>query len=217
MTKYVKVNDVNLKGFHNYHQRPTPIIRNTRNVLITTLAIAIVPLMGRASNAQIKPLEYHKPTPPYKPQLIVKSPAQDFLDALKHKADVARHKTVVALRKARQKAALALEKQRAIEKAQADAHANVPVLAKPVYQTSGCTTYHSTGALEQLIMHESGGNTCATNAGGCFGLLQACPGQPLRDACGGNPTCQIAWFQANKTGGRSWETIWAEWQIKGWW
>lgn len=116
---------------------------------------------------------------------------------------------------AKEKARLAaLQKQRAAEAARIAHFENLP---KPVYHTSGCTTYHSTGALEQLIMHESGGNTCATNAGGCFGLLQACPGAPLREACGGNPTCQIAWFIKYKTGGRSWEQIWSLWQRQGWW
>ena len=94
-------------------------------------------------------------------------------------------------------------------------------VAAPVASTepSGCVTGYSTSnyALNQIIAHESGGRSCATNAGGCFGLLQACPGEPLRAACGGNPECQIAWFQANKTGGRSWEAIWALWQTQGWW
>jgi hypothetical protein len=89
--------------------------------------------------------------------------------------------------------------------------------ATPV--TGGCVSGYFTGqyALDQIISHESGGNSCATNSGGCFGLLQACPGYPLRDACGGNPSCQIAWFQSNKTGGRSWEQIWALWQTQGYW
>jgi len=86
-------------------------------------------------------------------------------------------------------------------------------------QADGCVTGYSTGnyALDQIISHESGGRSCAENSGGCFGLLQACPGAPLKAACGGNPDCQIAWFQANKTNGRSWEQIWALWQTQGWW
>lgn len=84
---------------------------------------------------------------------------------------------------------------------------------------SGCVTGYTSSnyALNQIIAHESGGRSCATNAGGCFGLLQACPGSPLRVACGGNPECQIDWFIRNKTGGRSWEAIWALWQTQGWW
>lgn len=85
--------------------------------------------------------------------------------------------------------------------------------------TGGCVTGYFTGqyALDQLISHESGGRSCATNAGGCFGLLQACPGYPLRAACGGDPGCQIQWFRDNKAGGRSWEQIWALWQTQGYW
>lgn len=88
-----------------------------------------------------------------------------------------------------------------------------------VRSAGGCVTGYTSSnyALNQIMQHESSGNSCATNAGDCFGLLQACPGAPLRAACGGNPTCQIDWFIKNKTGGRSWETIWALWQTQGWW
>lgn len=93
---------------------------------------------------------------------------------------------------------------------------------KPIVETvqpSGCVTGYSTSnyALNQIMAHESGGRSCATNAGGCFGLLQACPGAPLRTACGGNPECQINWFKVNKTDGRSWEQIWSLWQVQHWW
>lgn len=93
------------------------------------------------------------------------------------------------------------------------------VIAAPQPITLGCVTGYSTSnyALNQIMAHESGGRSCATNAGDCFGLLQACPGAPLRNACGGDPACQIAWFTANKTNGRSWEAIWALWQVQGWW
>ncbi len=90
---------------------------------------------------------------------------------------------------------------------------------EPIKSGSGCVSGYSTAdkSLNQLISHESGGNSCATNAGGCYGLLQACPGEPLRSACGGDPDCQIKWFVANKTGGRSWGEIWSLWQTQGWW
>lgn len=87
----------------------------------------------------------------------------------------------------------------------------------PKAVSGGCVTGYSTGsyALDQLISHESGGRSCAENAGGCFGLLQACPGYPLKVACGGNPSCQIKWFTANKLGGYgSWERAWATWQSR---
>lgn len=97
--------------------------------------------------------------------------------------------------------------------------APAPTPDPPPTTAGDCVTGYSTGeyALDQIISHESGGRSCATNAGGCFGLLQACPGAPLKAACGGDPVCQIAWFKANKTGGRSWDAIWALWQTQGWW
>lgn len=91
-------------------------------------------------------------------------------------------------------------------------------VAVPV-STGGCVSGYFTGDvyLDNIIRYESGGNSCATNPGGCFGLLQACPGYPLRAACGGDPGCQIAWFQANKTSGRSWAQVWQHELDYGWW
>jgi hypothetical protein len=85
--------------------------------------------------------------------------------------------------------------------------------------TGGCVTGWSSGDyyLDKIVVFESGGRSCATNPGDCFGLLQACPGAPLRAACGGDPGCQIAWFQANKTGGRSWAQVWQHELDYGWW
>lgn len=83
---------------------------------------------------------------------------------------------------------------------------------------SGCQTYFSGDVyLDNIIRYESGGNTCATNPGLCFGLLQACPGEPLRVACGGDPACQIQWFIDNKTGGRTWAQVWQHELDYGWW
>ena len=96
----------------------------------------------------------------------------------------------------------------------------VPAPSTPAPAASGgCVTGYSTGDyyLDKIIAYESGGNSCATNYLGCFGLLQACPGEPLQDACGGSPDCQIAWFQANKTGGRSWAQVWQHELDYGWW
>jgi hypothetical protein len=89
----------------------------------------------------------------------------------------------------------------------------------PAPTDSGCVTGYVSGDyyLDKVVAFESGGRSCATNPGGCFGLLQACPGAPLRAACGGEPACQIAWFQANKTGGRSWAEVWQHELDYGWW
>lgn len=84
---------------------------------------------------------------------------------------------------------------------------------------SACVTGYTSGDyfLDKVINYESSGNSCATNYLGCFGLLQACPGEPLREACGGDPACQIEWFQQNKTGGRSWAQVWQHELDFGWW
>lgn len=99
--------------------------------------------------------------------------------------------------------------------------------APAAISTGGCVTNYSSGNyyLDKIINFESGphnggqggGNSCATNGSGCFGLLQACPGAPLQAACGGDPACQIEWFAANKTGGRSWQQVWQHELDYGWW
>lgn len=100
-----------------------------------------------------------------------------------------------------------------------------PVAVAPVVipvTTSGCVTGYTTGdyAENALMQRESSGNSCAENAGGCFGLLQACPGAPLKAACGGDPVCQLDWFTRIKlpTYG-TWENAWAQDEARypHWW
>lgn len=135
---------------------------------------------------------------------------------------IAKEKDRLAAILAAQQAAKAKAEELAAEQAKANTEAYNP----PPATLSGCTWYHSDNyALNQIMAHESGdrtrpdqgGYSCSENGGGCFGLLQACPGKPLKDACGGNANCQISWFISNKANGRSWETIWALWQTQGWW
>jgi hypothetical protein len=95
----------------------------------------------------------------------------------------------------------------------------VAIAAPTPTSSGGCVSGYVSGDyyLDKIIAYESSGNSCATNYLGCFGLLQACPGSPLREACGGAPACQIAWFQANKTNGRSWYEVWQHELAYGWW
>ncbi len=117
--------------------------------------------------------------------------------------------------KAQEAAAQAL----ATQQAQLLAQQQQKVVTSPPAAPGGCVVGYTTGDyyLDKIIAYESGGRSCVTNPGGCFGLLQACPGEPLRLACGGDPSCQIAWFQQNKTGGRSWAEVWQHELDWGWW
>lgn len=144
------------------------------------------------------------------------NPHLQLLNKIKHDKLVAHNKAVEKRRVARLEAARRLAKQKAARRPPV---ASLGIRPTVYHAPTGCVTGYSTGnaALNQLIAHESGGRSCATNAGGCFGLLQACPGYPLKAACGGDPSCQINWFIRNKTGGRSWETIWALWMRQGYW
>lgn len=67
-----------------------------------------------------------------------------------------------------------------------------------------------------IYMHESGCNTGAMNAGGCYGIGQACPGSKV-SYCGLDYGCQNAWFSsyASKYGG--WAGAYAFWVAHSWW
>lgn len=76
------------------------------------------------------------------------------------------------------------------------------------------------GAVDYIITHESHWNVAATNAGGCKGLGQACPGSKLVAACPDwdiNPVCQLRFFSnyAGRYGG--WQGAYEAWLKKGWW
>lgn len=183
----------------------------------TVAAILLGPLTATASTP--KKIETYNP----KAQVLNQVQAQVDLKVYNHVTfeayKVEQARKAEELRLAAQKAA---EAKKAEEAAKAQAAVKKPVTAPKVAQTapSGCVTGYSTGryALDQIIAKESGGRSCATNAGGCFGLLQACPGAPLKAACGGNPSCQIAWFTQHKLPRYgTWEAVWSAWQVKHWW
>jgi hypothetical protein len=96
-----------------------------------------------------------------------------------------------------------------------------PVAAPaPVYiAPTGCSVWHSGDVtIDTLIDRESGGQTCVTNSIGCYGILQACPGEPLRRTCGGDGACQLKWFEDNKLGRYgSWAAALAHSYATGWW
>lgn len=67
-----------------------------------------------------------------------------------------------------------------------------------------------------IYMHESGCNPSATNAGGCRGIGQACPGSKL--PCGADYVCQNAYFTnyANQRYG-GWAGAYEFWLSHHWW
>lgn len=91
--------------------------------------------------------------------------------------------------------------------------------APPAVAPAGCGIYHTGNTtVDTLINRESGGRTCVTNYLGCYGILQACPGEPLRQACGADGACQFAWFTNNKLGRYgSWEAALAHSFAFNWW
>lgn len=103
---------------------------------------------------------------------------------------------------------------------------SVIVASQPVYTApvtpSGCTVWHSGNpTIDAVIKRESGGQTCVTNYLGCYGILQACPGNPLRVACGGDGACQLDWFWRNKVVNDpkygNWDAVLAHSLAYGWW
>lgn len=84
--------------------------------------------------------------------------------------------------------------------------------------TGGSTGNCGDNQYKQFIYKkESGCDTAARNAGGCFGIGQACPGSKVAH-CGTNFACQDKWFTnyAISVYG-SWEKAYNAWLSKGWW
>lgn len=76
-------------------------------------------------------------------------------------------------------------------------------------------------AADYIISHESGWRVNATNAGGCAGLGQACPGSKLANACPNwqsDPVCQMRFFNGYAVGRYgSWTRAFDAWQRQRWW
>lgn len=76
-------------------------------------------------------------------------------------------------------------------------------------------------AADYIISHESGWRVNATNASGCAGLGQACPGSKLAAVCPNwqtDPVCQMGFFNeyaVNRYG--SWNAAYEVWQRQRWW
>lgn len=157
------------------------------------------------------------------PDVVKTDPSNGFFKAVDAKIAADKEKARLEAKRAAEAARIAEEAQKAKETAEAASRATgvdpQHSVGNPIV-SQGCVTGYRTGnpTLDELIRRESTYNSCATNGNGCFGLLQACPGAPLKAACGGNPTCQIAWFTKNKLGRYgSWEAVLAAHNQKGWW
>lgn len=75
-------------------------------------------------------------------------------------------------------------------------------------------------AVDFVIGHESGWRPGATNASGCAGLGQACPGSKLANACPNwqvDPVCQLKFFSGYSGRYGGWQGAYQAWIVKGWW
>jgi len=86
-----------------------------------------------------------------------------------------------------------------------------PVISAPVISGCGDNSYAN-----YIYKHESGCNTAARSANGCFGIGQACPASKLA-YCGTDYACQNQYFTAyaGKYGG--WAGAYNFWVSHGWW
>ncbi len=75
--------------------------------------------------------------------------------------------------------------------------------------------------VDYIFSRESRWNTAATNAGGCAGLGQACPGSKVINACANwqtNAVCQTQFFSGYAIGRYgSWEKAYNFWLSRHWW
>ena len=127
-------------------------------------------------------------------------------------------------------------KQKIAEKKAAEARAAEAARAQTVsypVRTASYTAPTSGGGLRSgcgdnqyaayIYGQESGGkvtgmcNTTAMNAGGCFGIGQACPGSKVAH-CGADYACQNAWFtQYALDRYKSWAAAYNFHKANGWW
>ncbi len=96
---------------------------------------------------------------------------------------------------------------------------NIPADKQAVMAAAGISP-SDYGYVDYVFSRESRWNAAATNAGGCYGLGQACPGSKLVAACPNwqsDAVCQTKFFTgyANRYGG--WAGAYNAWINKGWW
>lgn len=121
-----------------------------------------------------------------------------------------------------------ITKKRAAEKAARKARLQHVEIVRPVTQSMPTTGGARTGCGDNsyaayIYGMESGGrvpgncDTTARNAGGCYGIGQACPGSKVAH-CGADYACQNAWFTnyAIQRYG-SWASAYNFHKANGWW
>ena len=89
-----------------------------------------------------------------------------------------------------------------------------PTIAQP---TTSITNCGDNSAATYIYTKESGCNTQATNAEGCYGLGQDCSGTVL-NTCGASYVCQNTYFNNYAlTRYGSWSNAQAFWEANNWW
>jgi len=99
-------------------------------------------------------------------------------------------------------------------------YVNIPTDKTAIMTAAGVSTGDLMYA-DYVISHESHWNPGATNANGCAGLGQACPGSKLAAACPNwqnDPICQMKFFDSYAEGRySSWADAYDHKLNYGWW
>ncbi|QQS19811.1 DUF348 domain-containing protein [Candidatus Saccharibacteria bacterium] len=97
---------------------------------------------------------------------------------------------------------------------------NIPADKQAVMAAAGISP-NDYAYVDYVFSRESRWNTAATNAGGCAGLGQACPGSKVTNACANwqtNAVCQTQFFTGYAVGRYgSWERAYNFWLSHHWW
>ena len=97
---------------------------------------------------------------------------------------------------------------------------NIPADKQAVMAAAGISA-NDYAYVDYIFSRESRWNTAATNAGGCAGLGQACPGSKVMNACANwqtNAVCQTQLFSGYAIGRYgSWERAYNFWLSHHWW
>lgn len=135
------------------------------------------------------------------------------------KAKVEQQKSQVETENSKLKQDIEVKDRQLQAKAQQKAQlASVKLVNASPTRAQGSTGNCGDNQYKQFIYQkESGCNTGARNAGGCFGIGQACPGSKIAH-CGTDFACQDAWFSGyaqSRYGG--WANAYNAWRAQGWW
>ena len=214
-------------------------LRHSHSLPFTTLSVLLASVFFLGSTASAQPLVEARPLSHNETIILQQSQAvEEKSTTLQSTIDKLRtlegKKEALAKQLEAEKQKIEDLKQRIAEKRVAEERARqaqvvaastpVRTVSAPVSSGGGLRSGCGDNQYAAYIYgQESGGrvtgmcNTTAMNAGGCFGIGQACPGSKVA-RCGSDYACQNEWFTGYALGRyKSWAAAYNFHRANGWW